>query len=210
MKKRSSGFTLLEILVVIAIIGILAAILFPVATNCGSQSKKAATISNVKQLALAALLYANDHEEAIPHDQGPRFSPSVLADTLPRDDATDQSNRFDGAPIIPLYSPYAKSREIWYSSADAKTIPENGRGTTFQANAYCFVNTISDPERPQKGMLTLPMIAAPPRTMVFGTYFNQGKGTINGGVVRVAWDGHAKWMPARRFGSPIQLKWWAE
>lgn len=62
MKKRA--FTLIELLVVIAIIAILAAILFPVFAQAKTAAKGAQSINNLKQLATASLLYANDYDDA--------------------------------------------------------------------------------------------------------------------------------------------------
>jgi prepilin-type N-terminal cleavage/methylation domain-containing protein len=63
MLRKSVGFTLIELLVVIAIIAILAAILFPVFAQAKIQAKKANGVSNVKQIALAGLMYANDNDD---------------------------------------------------------------------------------------------------------------------------------------------------
>jgi len=55
-KDKSRGFTLIELLVVIAIIAILAAILFPVYTNAKAAGKKAACISNLRQISSAWIM----------------------------------------------------------------------------------------------------------------------------------------------------------
>ena len=60
------GFTLIELLVVIAIIAILAAILFPVFARAREKARQASCQSNMKQLALALLMYAQDYDETIP------------------------------------------------------------------------------------------------------------------------------------------------
>jgi prepilin-type N-terminal cleavage/methylation domain-containing protein len=60
------AFTLIELLVVIAIIAILAAILFPVFAQAKASAKKAAAISNFKQMMLAALMYAGDSDDHFP------------------------------------------------------------------------------------------------------------------------------------------------
>src|SRR5438093_13768249 len=60
------GFTLIELLVVIAIIAILAAILFPVFARARSQARKATCASNLKQIGLAFLMYAQDSDETFP------------------------------------------------------------------------------------------------------------------------------------------------
>lgn len=70
---RSRGFTLIELLVVIAIIAILAAILFPVFARARAKARQTACLSNVKQISLALMMYAQDNDECYPvvdHDSG--------------------------------------------------------------------------------------------------------------------------------------------
>lgn len=63
------AFTLIELLVVIAIIAILAAILFPVFAQAKQAAKNAASLSNVKQEGLAALMYEGDYDDRAPMNQ---------------------------------------------------------------------------------------------------------------------------------------------
>ena len=63
---RRSGFTLIELLVVIAIIAILAAILFPVFARARESARRTSCISNLKQLALGTMMYAQDYDETYP------------------------------------------------------------------------------------------------------------------------------------------------
>ncbi len=60
------AFTLIELLVVIAIIAILAAILFPVFAQAKTAAKKTVSLSNLKQLSTANVMYASDHEDVLP------------------------------------------------------------------------------------------------------------------------------------------------
>lgn len=59
------AFTLIELLVVIAIIAILAAILFPVFAQAKQAAKKTASLSNNKQITLAAIMYQADFDDMI-------------------------------------------------------------------------------------------------------------------------------------------------
>ena len=62
---RKAGFTLIELLVVIAIIAILAAILFPVFAKAREKARQSSCLSNVKQIMLGALQYAQDYDEIL-------------------------------------------------------------------------------------------------------------------------------------------------
>jgi prepilin-type N-terminal cleavage/methylation domain-containing protein/prepilin-type processing-associated H-X9-DG protein len=62
---KSKGFTLIELLVVIAIIAILMAILMPSLNRAREQGKRAACLSNCKQLGLAWIMYTDDNDGKI-------------------------------------------------------------------------------------------------------------------------------------------------
>jgi prepilin-type N-terminal cleavage/methylation domain-containing protein/prepilin-type processing-associated H-X9-DG protein len=64
--RRTSGFTLIELLVVILIIVLLAAILFPVFAKARDNARRASCQSNLKQLGLALMQYAQDYDERLP------------------------------------------------------------------------------------------------------------------------------------------------
>lgn len=65
----SRGFTLIEWLVVIAIIAIPAAILFPVFAKAREKARQTTCLSNMKQLGLGFLQYNQDYDEKFPNSQ---------------------------------------------------------------------------------------------------------------------------------------------
>ena len=64
-RGRQRGFTLIELLVVIAIIAILLAILMPALSRVKEQGKRAACLANLKQLALAWSMYADENDDRL-------------------------------------------------------------------------------------------------------------------------------------------------
>jgi prepilin-type N-terminal cleavage/methylation domain-containing protein len=65
------AFTLIELLVVIAIIAILAAILFPVFANAKLAANRTTALSNMRQITMATVMYANDHNDGLPRTMQP-------------------------------------------------------------------------------------------------------------------------------------------
>ncbi len=64
-RPRRAGFTLIELLVVIAIIAILAAIILAVFPQAREMARRAACVSNARQIVAAARMYADDHDRRL-------------------------------------------------------------------------------------------------------------------------------------------------
>ena len=83
---KRNGFTLIELLVVIAIIAILAAILFPVFAKAREKARQSSCLSNIKQVTLGIMQYAQDYDERYPIGQAnatpPYFWPMGVAPYL--------------------------------------------------------------------------------------------------------------------------------
>lgn len=72
MKKHSrssAGFSLIELLTVIAILGILAAIIIPTVGKARETAQRAVDANNLRELGKAALIYAADNRDALPNPQ---------------------------------------------------------------------------------------------------------------------------------------------
>ena len=71
---QGRGFTLIELLVVIAIISIIAAIIFPVFSSAREKARQVTCASNLKQIALATIMYTSDYDEVMPIAYSSDFS----------------------------------------------------------------------------------------------------------------------------------------
>jgi prepilin-type N-terminal cleavage/methylation domain-containing protein len=90
----ANAFTLIELLVAVAIIAILAAILFPVFAQAREKARQTACASNMRQMGLAVQMYLQDYDERFP-----------LAATAPT--PTTFLNWHH------LVDPYVKNKQIW-------------------------------------------------------------------------------------------------
>lgn len=59
---RNKGFTLIELLVVITIISMLASLMFPAFASAREAARRTVCLSNLKQIAMAMLMYADDND----------------------------------------------------------------------------------------------------------------------------------------------------
>ena len=60
--RRAAGFTLVELLVVVGVIAVLIGMLMPALAAARNQSRSVACRSNVRQIAMACLMYAQEHK----------------------------------------------------------------------------------------------------------------------------------------------------
>ena len=68
MRERTNhgGFTLVELLVVIGIIAVLIAMLLPVLSRAQEAARAAKCMSNLRQIGVANVLYANTYDDYVP------------------------------------------------------------------------------------------------------------------------------------------------
>ncbi len=118
---RRNGFTLIEILVVIAIIAILAALLFPTFLRAKDKASRTTCISNMRETGRALNMYLADFDELFPSDRIKPFRGNPVEINAVDGDLDDNTVEREGpmeadeTALIPWYEriqPYAKSRQI--------------------------------------------------------------------------------------------------
>jgi len=117
--SRRRAFTLIELLVVIAIIAILAAILFPVFARARAAARKTVGLSNLKQIALGTLMYAQDYDEHWPYyNWGVMSCSEVGTGGVSVSGNSAQFGNFINSPWCNSVLPYIKSTQLFQDPSD--------------------------------------------------------------------------------------------
>ena len=127
MRRKTSGFTLIELLVVVAIIAILAGLLLPALASAKAKSRQTKCISNMRQIGLAMVMYADDFNGKPP--------------------TTTHNNLSTNASWINLLKPYAgKVDQIRICPADARgTERLTNNATSYIINDLVSGDVVLDP-----------------------------------------------------------------
>ena len=120
-QREVDGFTLIELLVVIAIIALLAAILFPAFARARENARRASCSSNMKQLGLGMIQYAQDYDEHLP---------CGIAAPTPY-----SGGNFDGVGWGGEIYAYVKSGQVYTCPSDATIAGVNTQVVSYGYNA---------------------------------------------------------------------------
>jgi prepilin-type N-terminal cleavage/methylation domain-containing protein/prepilin-type processing-associated H-X9-DG protein len=128
-----AGFTLIELLVVISIIALLAAILFPVFARARENARRASCQSNLKQIGLGIMQYAQDYDEVM--------VPAWLEGDCSAGQGWQPTNSgnfgcYNNFKWMDLIQPYVKSEQIFNCPSAPKSIPSYVQVTGNKYGSY--------------------------------------------------------------------------
>jgi prepilin-type N-terminal cleavage/methylation domain-containing protein len=110
--NKRAGFTLIEILIVLAIVAMVAGLLFPVFATVRDKARMSSCASNLHQIHLALAQYASDNSGSLP----PYPSQTTAGGTIAPASSTciEQSRE-----LVDGLFPYTHSNDVWRCPSDS-------------------------------------------------------------------------------------------
>lgn len=154
--KSRNAFTLIELLIVITIIAILAATLFPVFSRARENARRASCSSNLKQIGVAMLQYLQDYDERytlalmgeVPGRDsfGPPWGTGAVGTTpCTRTGQTCQVSVADYGSWDTFIQPYLKNTQVFLCPSDSRgNLRTYNYNWTFSSQNQAVLSTVSE------------------------------------------------------------------
>lgn len=147
--RSASAFTLVELLVVISIIVLLAALTLPVLDRAQRSARTTQCVSNVSQIVKAIYYYAQDNGNLLPNTY--RYvTPSGALSTQP--------TWVQSAPRVQAGAPQAGQLWAYYRSEKLMLCPVDHSGNgifSYSSPVFCSHRLIAEPTNPSQALLLL-------------------------------------------------------
>lgn len=107
MKAR--GFTLIEAIIVLVIIGVLVAVIYPISRSVVAKSREAVCLEQLRSLGTGLQSYLHDHNDIMPEL------------------SVGRASKTEDVPVLDtVLLPYAGTQEAFHCPADAKQFAKTG------------------------------------------------------------------------------------
>jgi len=225
---RRAGFTLIEVLVVVSIIALLISILLPSLARARDQARAAVCLSNLRQMGIGTVSYANSYREYIPPVD------PAQPDVGPKDTSSGSWGSYQvGLDDMRVYHPkWVPNLKLWECPGARNRVSKHDDlrgtyaqddsirlGTAYEYNPWMY-DIVSRPtswpqfvmaSKPQFRMLRMDVKAAGAVTIAHDNDNSSSAGAKNwypdgddphakmGGGHMLYADGHANWIWAKRW-----------
>jgi general secretion pathway protein G len=140
--KAKSGFTLVEILIVVVILGILAAIVIPQFTEASTEAKTSRLCTDLQSVRSQIELYKIQHNDNLPGTAGPTFGQAMTGYTL--QDGILAAVQAPGAGVFGPYMQVLPTNPFIPVAANANVVTEAAAGSApGDDSSGWFFNTVT-------------------------------------------------------------------
>ncbi len=131
---RRPGFTLIELVVVVAILGLLAGLALPVLAQVRAQARRTQCIANLRQFGAAFAMYTADYDDRFPDYHADGKMGEGRMDPLRRHDRFCCGLRLEAgdSSFIGALSPYVRSAGIGFCPADGDRVTGGRTVTSYE------------------------------------------------------------------------------